>query len=378
MRHSLLAGLLALVAACGTPPSGQAGAPASVSPPGDPATKDCVELARLPDRPAPPLAVVDLGDGTRRVTSADGGYSIIAPTAWSVTGSFSGAIEPLFGQVHLGSFDRQRVQTPRPEAGYMLPPELGINLDIEIWQNPKSEPLDRYALGVGIGPDQATVVPGASITIDGRAAYRFTIQDERRFQPTNAPLITTRQTRAVWLVPTTREDRLIVVAATPAESALLVLAEKAVASLRVTSPLVSTRPVTLQRGQIVKQWTAGPDGVPITGRRVGAKLMTYAEASAAMMAPRTAEANAPRGIGIARIDHDPDGLFWLVAVSGPDLPQGRRPALVAGSPVPTAWMLFDVSATGGTAAGTGTQYAGASGEFGSWPRGFDALRDRCR
>jgi len=187
---------------------------AALGPTGDPATAECVELARLPDRPAPPLAVVELGQGTRRITSADGGYSITAPAAWSVSGSFAGAIEPLFGQVHLGSFDRQRVQTPRPEAGYMLPPEVGINLDIEIWQNPKREPLERYALGVGIGPDQVAVVPGGPVTLDGRVAYRFTIQDERRFQPANAPLIATRQTRAVWLVSTSREDRLIVIAAT--------------------------------------------------------------------------------------------------------------------------------------------------------------------
>ena len=351
---------------------------AALGPTGDSATAECVELARLPDRPAPPLALVELGQGTRRITSADGGYSITAPAAWSVTGSFAGAIEPLFGQVHLGSFDRQRVQTPRPEAGYMLPPEVGINLDIEIWQNPKREPLERYALGVGIGPDQVAVVPGGPVTLDGRAAYRFTIQDERRFQPANAPLIATRQTRAVWLVSTTREDRLIVIAATPAESPLLALAETAVASFRVTSPVVSSKPVTLQRREIVKQWTTSTDGAPIAGRRVSAKLMTYAEASAAMMAPHTTEANAPRGIGIARIDHDPDGLFWLVAVSGPGLPQGRGPALAAGSPAQTAWMLYDVSATGGSAAGTGTQYAGGSASSGTWPLGFDALPDRCR
>jgi len=341
-------------------------------------TAECVELARLPDRPAPPLALVELGDGTRRITSADGGYSISAPTAWSVTGSFSGAIEPLFGQVHLGSFDRQRVQTPRPEAGYMLPPEVGINLDIEIWQNPKREPLERYALGVGVGPDQVAVVPGGPLTLDGRAAYRFTIQDERRFQPANAPLIVTRQTRAIWLVPMTREDRLVVIAATPAESPLLALAETAVASLRVTSPVVSSKPVTLQRREIVKQWTTSPDGTPIAGRRVSAKLMTYAEASAEVMAPHTTQANAPRGIGIARIDHDADALFWLVAVAGPDLPQGRGGPMTAGSPPPTAWMLYDVSATGGSAAGTGMQYAGASAASGTWPLGFDALPDRCR
>jgi hypothetical protein len=379
--RSLLACLVALIAACGDLSSGQAGALASASPAAVATSQplDCLALGQLPTAPAPPLAVADLGDGTQRVTSAYGGYSLIAPKAWSVTGSFAGGIEPLYGQAHLASFDRQKVQTPRPEAGYMLPPEVGINLDIEVWQNTLREPLDRYAMGVSIGPDQVGVVPGGPVTIDGRPAYRLTIQDERRFQPTNAPLITTRQTRAVWLVPTTRDDRLIVVAATPAESSLFGLAERAVATLRVTAPVPSTKPVTVQRSEIVKQWTIGPGGAQIAGRRVAAKLMTYAEASAAMNGPHTADANAPHAIGNPRIDHDPDDLYWLVAVSGPDLPQGRGGGPgAASSPAPTAWILYDTSATGGTSSGTGAQYAGASAASGTWPLGFDSLPDRCR
>jgi len=212
--------LVVLIAGCADRSSGQAGARASASPLLAAATgsSDCVALAQLPTEVAPALAVADLGDGTQRVTSAEGGYSLVAPKAWSVTGSFSGGIEPLYGQAHLASFDRQAVQTPRPESGYMLPPEVGINLDIEVWQNPLREPLDRYATGVRIGPDQIAVVPGGPVTVDGRPAFRLTIQDERRFQPTNAPLVTTRQTRAVWLVPMARDDRVIVIAATPARA----------------------------------------------------------------------------------------------------------------------------------------------------------------
>ena len=382
VHRSLLVCLVTLIAACGDLSSGQAGPLSSASPAAAVATTqplDCLALGQLPTRPVPPLAVIDLGDGTQRVTSAEGGYSFVAPKAWSVTGSFSGAIDPLYGQAHLASFDRQKVQTPRPEAGYMLPPAVGINLDIEVWQNPLREPLDRYAMGVSIGPDQVGVVPGGPVTIDGRPAYRLTIQDERRFQPTNAPLITTRQTRAVWLVPTTRDDRLLVVAATPAESPLLALVERAVATLQVTTPIASEKPVTVLRSEIVKQWTIGTDGAQIAGRRVAAKLMTYAEASAALNGPHTADANAPHAIGIPRIDHDPDDLYWLVAVSGPDLPQGRGgPPGAQSSPPPTAWILYDVSATGRNLSGTGTQYAGASASSGTWPTGFDALLDRCR
>ncbi|HEV2010054.1 MAG TPA: hypothetical protein VGS17_03395 [Candidatus Limnocylindria bacterium] len=184
-----------------------------------------------------------------------------------MTASFAGGIEPLYGQVHLASFDRQTVQTPRPEAGFMLPPEVGITLDIEVWQNSLREPLDRYATGVRIGPDQIEVVPGGPVTVDGRGAFRLTIQDEHRFQPTNAPLII-RQTRAVWLVPTTRDDRVIVIAATPAESSLLAMAERAVATLRVTTPVELTTPVIVQRSEIVTQWTTGKAGDQIAGRRV--------------------------------------------------------------------------------------------------------------
>ena len=376
----LLACLVTLIAACGDLSSGQAGPLSSASPTDAVATTqplDCLALGQLATRPAPPLAVADLGDGTQRVTSAEGGYSLVAPKAWSVTGSFSGAIDPLYGQAHLASFDRQKVQTPRPEAGFMLPPAVGINLEIEVWQNPLREPLDHYAMGVSIGPDQVAVLPGGPVTIAGRPAYRLTIQDEHRFQPPNAPLITTRQTRAVWLVPTTRDDRLIIIAATPAESPHLALVERAVATLRVTTPVGSTKPVTVQRSQIVKQWTTGHDGSQIAGRRVAAKLMTYAEASAALNGPRVADAKASQPLGILRIDHDPDELYWLVAVGGPDLPQGRGGPAGAPSPPPTAWILYDTSATGRSLTG-GAQYAGASASSGTWPPGFDALPDICR
>jgi hypothetical protein len=379
VRRSPLRCLLVvvLIAGCGDPSSGQAGARASASPVLAGATtpsSDCVALGKLPTEVAPALALADLGDGTQRVTSADGGYSLVAPKAWSVTGSFAGGIEPLYGQAHLASFDRQAVQTPRPEAGYMLPAEVGINLDIEVWQNPLREPLDRYATGVRIGPDQIAVVPGGPVTVDGRPAFRLTIQDERRFQPTDAPLVTTRQTRAVWLVPMAREDRVIVIAATPAESSLLAMAERAVATFRVTTPVARRKPVIVQRSEIVTRWTIGTDGGQIAGRRVAAKLMTYAEASAAMMAPYPSDPNGTRSIGIPRIDHDPDDLYWLVAVSGPDLPVRLGGPLGAPSPAPTAWILYDTSATGGTLSGTGQQIATA----GTWPPGFDALPDRCR
>ena len=84
MRRTLVAALLAVsLVACGDHRTGQAGAPVSVSP--NPvgsartATTDCVELAKTPPVTVPPLGVSELGNGTSRVTSAEGGYTLIVP-----------------------------------------------------------------------------------------------------------------------------------------------------------------------------------------------------------------------------------------------------------------------------------------------------------
>jgi hypothetical protein len=392
VRRPLLVMLVTLIAACGDLSSGQAGARASASPIASgstqtaTATTDCVALAKIVPMTVPPLTTTDLGNGTKRVASAEGGYAIVAPSAWLVTGSSFGGIEPEFAQAHLSSFDPRTAPTSRPEAGGMLPPEVGIHLDLELWWNPDHLSPDRYADGVRIGPDQIAVLPGVALTVAGQAAYRFTIQDERRFQPSNAPLITVRQTRAVWLVPTLRDDRLLVVAATPAESSLLPAVERAVATIALAPAMRSERPVTWQRSDILKQWLLDKSGAAIQDRRVEAKLMTYAEASAALNAPHigtSGATDAPTGGGpgsraIPRMDHDPDALYWVVVVSGPDLPQGRGGPLAASSPVPTAWIFYDTPATSDSISGTGVQYAGASAASGTWPLGFDTLPDRCR
>jgi hypothetical protein len=95
-------------------------------------------------------------------------------------------------------------------------------------------------------------------------------------------------------------------------------------------------------------------------------------------APTVGSTAAPKPIQLLRLDHDPDDLYWVVAVSGADLPQGRGGPMGIGvsgtTPAPTAWILYDTSATSDDLAGTGTQIA----TQGSWPPGFDALPDRCR
>jgi len=336
---------------------------------------------------SPPLTITDLGDGTKRVTSAEGGYAIVVPSVWLVTGSVSGGIEPQFAQAHVSSFDPRTAPTSRPEAGGMLPPEVGIHLDLELWWNPDHLSPERYAQDVRIGPDQVAVLPGTAVTAAGRAAYRFTIQDERRFQPNNEPLIIVRQTRAVWLLPTLSDDRMLVVAATPAESSLLPTVERAVMTLAIAPMMRTTRPVTWQRSDILKQWQLDKSGNVIPGRRVEAKLMTYTEASAALNASHIVDpagaTNAPTGGGpgsraIPRMDHDPEALYWVVVVSGPDLPQGRGGPLAVASPAPTAWIFYDTPATSDSISGTGIQYAGGTPTTPAWPFGFDTLPDRCR
>jgi hypothetical protein len=214
------------------------------------------------------------------------------------------------------------------------------------------------------------VLPGSFVDLNGRRAYRTTIQDERRFQPAAGPLITTRQTRAVWLVPSPRADRMLVLYATPAESPLLAIVERAVSTLHVTMPASATMPLTKQRSEILAQWLMGKAG-PIAGRRVEAKLMTYAESAVAVHGPQQS-ANAPTPMGILRIDRDPEELFWLVAVSGPDLPQGRGGLL--GPPPTTAWILYNAAATVGRySGGVGASYSST----GTWPSHFDALPDSC-
>ncbi|TMF60132.1 MAG: hypothetical protein E6I20_14535, partial [Chloroflexi bacterium] len=100
----------------------------------------------------------------------------------------------------------------------------------------------------------------------GGQAYRMTIQDERRFQPSLGPLVATRQTRAVWLVPSPRADRVLVLYATPAESALFPAVERAVSTLQVAAPRSAVLPVVHQRSEILQRWLVGKSG-PIAGRR---------------------------------------------------------------------------------------------------------------
>jgi hypothetical protein len=350
----------------------QAGAPSSLSPTpsvrASTATSNCDVLGRITPAPAPPLETVDLGNGTKRLTSAEAGYSIVAPSAWLVSSSFlfsPGVLNntPSFGQTHLTSYDRTTIDPASVIAfGRMLSPSVGIRLDIELWRNPKFESAEDYRKNVLIGPDQSAVFPGRAVTIAGQHAYETTIQDEFRFQPETGPLQITRQTRLLWLIPVLRPDRMLVISATPGESALRSQVVSIVATLQISQPVVSQLPVINQRDAILRQWLYDKTGAPIAGRRVEAKLITYFDSSVAM-----------NGGLLLRIDRDPEELFWIVAVSGgPDLPQPRGGPMQY-SPVPTTWIEYQTPATNARYEGTGTKIASA----GTWPPDFDALVDRC-
>lgn len=323
---------------------------------------NCVALGQIIPTPVQQLATPDLGNGTKSITSAEGGYTLVVPSAWLVEPGIL-STTAWFGQTHITSYDPKTVGNLAPEAPGMLPPKFGISLDLQLWWNPSGEALDLYAQRIRIGPDQKEILPGGYATIAGRRAYHMTIQDEHRFQPANGPVVITRQTRPVWIFQTDRPDRVLVVYATPGESDLFSAVEKIVGAIVLSSPASPSLPVIHQRDEIISRWLYDKTGAQIADRRVEAKLMTYAEAVAAFS----------RGGGISRIDRDPDELFWLVVVSGGSLPEPKG-GLVATTPRPTTWIMYDAPATNDRYEMTGTTYASS----GTWPSDFDGLPDRCR
>ena len=335
---------------------------------------NCTQLGNVSRRVAPPLEVVVETDGFKRVTSAEGGYSLRVPGSWLVTsGPFT---DPSFAQANITSYEPKTAPTPDPER-WMLPPSVGISFSVQVWLNVDHVALERFADNITIGPDQMSKATGVMTVIAGQPAYRFIINDEHRFQPSDRPLVVTKQTRVVWLVQSPQSERVIVMYATPGESSQLGTVEEAIVRMSITQAIASSRPVTHQPDEILAQWLYDKSGAPIVGRRAEAKLMTYAEANAAMNGP--VPVGGPKPIQLLRLDHDPDDLYWLVAVSGPGLPEPRGGPFrlqtgIPATPTPTTWILYDTSATGRDLGGTGMRIANA----GNWPPGFDTFPDRCR
>src|SRR5712691_10204540 len=137
---------------------------------------NCVALGQIAPAPVQQLATPDLGNGTKSITSAEGGYTLVVPSSWLVRPGILGT-RAWFGQTHITSYDPATIGRLGPEAPDMLPRQFGISLDLQLWWNPSGEALDQYAQRIRIGPDQRTILPGGYATIAGRRAYHMTIQD---------------------------------------------------------------------------------------------------------------------------------------------------------------------------------------------------------
>src|SRR5438046_5208914 len=138
-----------------TPSFEPSGIPALAAPTQRP-QPNCVALGQIAPTPVQQLATPDLGNGTKMVTSAEGGYTLVVPSSWKVQpGILPGT--PWFGQVHITSYDPATIGRLGPEAPDILPPQFGISLDLQLWWNPNGEALDQYAQRVHIGTDQHAI-----------------------------------------------------------------------------------------------------------------------------------------------------------------------------------------------------------------------------
>src|SRR5688572_5183475 len=128
-----------------TAASGAGAANGAAAPTPSQAPANCDVLGRIARVLPAPLAVQDVGTGTKRVTSAEAGYALTIPGSWLVTADMLGGNTQWFGQAHMSSYDPKTIDLRRPESPNMLPPEYGIRLDIEMWSNPAHESAERYA-----------------------------------------------------------------------------------------------------------------------------------------------------------------------------------------------------------------------------------------
>lgn len=323
----------------------------------------CEVLAHLAPAPVPPLTSTDAGNGMKRVTSAEGGWSLEVPASWFVNPGFLGGLA--LGQAAITSYELKGLDYSGMIGPNMLPASTGVRLHVELWSNPSRDAPEQFAPSVRIGGDQTTLVDGAAVVLGGQRAFRVVLEEERRQErEPGGPIVAMRQSRALWVVPSLRPDRMLVIYAWPRENALITSAERIVSTLVLTQPVPPRMPVLAQRDEIVRRWLFDEKtGEPIPGRRAEAKLVTYAEANGAM------GAGALPGGG--RIDRDPEELFWVVAVSGDGLPTGRGSLLATASP--TRWLLYITPATNDRMEMTGAAF----GAQGDWPPFFDALADRC-
>jgi len=331
-----------------------------------PPRSGCDGLSGMAPAPRVPLSIKDLGNGSTRVVSAEGGWSLLVPSAWSVRPGIFGY--PGFGQASISSYNPDGLPY-RGNIGHgFLPPATGVRIHVEVWANPKSLVPVQYAASLGIFGDQVGFEAERSIPLGGQLAFRAVVKEERLLgHDVNGPIFT-RQSRLLWVVPTPASDRLLVLYAWPRENQLIASADSIVSTLSLSPPLVARVPVKYSRDQVLHKWRYDANGESIRGRRAEAKLMTEGDFTRALPGISSAF-----GLDLVnrslRIDQDPGKLLWIVAVSGGDLGHDWLQ-----SPPQYRWILSTAAATSETLPTDLTIFSTG----GDWPSVFDGLTDLCR
>jgi hypothetical protein len=326
----------------------------------------CDGLRGMAPTPRLPLSIKDLGTGSTRVVNAEGGWSLLVPSDWSVRPSIFGNTG--FGQASISSYNPDGMPYSGNIGPGFLPTSTGVRLDIEVWANPNKLDPAQYAASLHLFGDQAGFEVEQMVPVGGQVAFRAVVKEDHLVgQGANGPIIT-RQSRLLWVVPVLGSDRLLVLDAWPRENPLIATADSIVSTLLLSTPVVARVPVTFSRDQVLHKWLYDADGVKIPGRRAEAKLMTDAEFTEALPA-----ISSSFGLDLVsrslRINEDPGKLLWVVVVSGGDLGHDWRQT----QPNYT-WIFFTAAATSETLPIDLKIYSTGSDP----PSVFDDLTDLCR
>ena len=301
-------------------------------------------------RPTPTLATTRSASGSVRLASAPGGWAVEYPDGWwSQRWGYAGAT----------------LSTRDPEFGYILGPnvpgahEPATSVRVELWAN--SEGLDVAAyVDRYFYEGWERTLSRSTTTVGGHPAVVL-VRRQGPNPPDNSYV-----TNRVWIVPSAQPERMMVIAAGPMDSPYDSAVERVVNSLTLSAPQTTSRPPDITRAQVLERWTT----MKTPPTRIEAKLVRYGEASV-----------GGRGNGLQRLDRDPDGLVWIVALAIPPgsadqfAPRGGPLGSAPGAtPTPPRWQVYVTPAYSDD---TGEMLWGTTSPNGDWPDFFDALIDRC-
>ena len=299
-------------------------------------------------RPTPTLATARSASGSVRLASAPGGWAVEYPDGWwSQRWGYAGAT----------------LSTRDPDFGYILGPNIpgahepATSVRVEIWANGEGLDVAAYVDRYFYEGWERTL-SRSTTTVGGQPAVVL-VRRQGPNPPDNS-FVTNR----VWIVPSAQ--RMIVIAAGPMDSPYDSAVERVVNSLTLSAPQTTSRPPDITRAQVLERWTT----MKTPPTRVEAKLVRYGEASV-----------GGRGNGLQRLDRDPDGLVWIVALAIPPGsadqfaprhgPIGPGPGATL---TPPRWQVY---VTPAYTDDTGEMLWGTTSPNGDWPDFFDALIDRC-